>query len=120
MSKWSDKFDGGFKAKTMVDKHSPDVICTDCPAPGIFTSTECEKCWMGKTHKMNNQKLAWYILDEIAVNHSNTCGGSPPPCGNKSFRHPWSCYICDRAIEAMKLLEKPTYDECRQLYEKRR
>jgi len=55
------------------------------------------------------QKLAWYILDEIAVKHSATHTGS----GNRP------CPICDRAEEAMRLLEKPTHQECRELYEKR-
>ncbi|MFA5048947.1 MAG: hypothetical protein WC516_08040 [Patescibacteria group bacterium] len=55
---------------------------------------------------MNNQKLAWYILDEIAV-----------MCSSKHIGR--DCPICDRAVEAMKLLEKPTPDECNRFYKER-
>ena len=63
-----------------------------------------------KEDGMNSQKIAWYILDEIAVKHSAThCGSGNQPCG-----------ICDRAVEAMHLLDKPTHEECQQLYDQRR
>lgn len=57
---------------------------------------------------IDNQKVAWYILDEIVVKHSAA--------------HPGvlSCEICDRAKEAMILLENPTHEECRELYETRK
>ena len=58
---------------------------------------------------MENEKVAWYILDEIAVKHSATHTGSR--------KRP--CPICDRAKEAMKLLNKPSHEECRELYNKR-
>ena len=54
-------------------------------------------------------KEVWYILDEIAVKHSATHSGS----GNRP------CPICDRAVEAMQLLEKPTHEECKELYARR-
>lgn len=57
----------------------------------------------------NNLDEAWFILDEIAVKHSATHTGS----GNNP------CPICDRAVEAMKLLPKPSHEKCRLLYEKR-
>ena len=68
---------------------------------------------------MNKQKLAWYILDEIAVKHSATHTGHAPPSYRQNPK-PWCCPICDRAEEAMKLLEKPTHSECRELYEQRK
>ena len=53
---------------------------------------------------ISNIKRAWYILDEIAVATSSA--------GLKR--------IPAKAVEAMKLLpEKPTPDECAQLYEER-
>ena len=58
---------------------------------------------------MENEKVAWYILDEIAVKHSATHMGG----GNKP------CPICDRAEEAMRLLIKPTHNECDELYNER-
>ena len=58
---------------------------------------------------MNNQKKAWYILDEIAVKHSARHTGSQYQ----------PCEICDRATEAMRLLEKPNHQECQELYDKR-
>lgn len=64
-----------------------------------------------------HEKLVWYILDEIAVKHSASHSGSTPPY--KDYPKPWPCPICDRAIEAMRLLEKPTHEECNKLYEQR-
>ena len=55
---------------------------------------------------MDNQKKAWYILDEIAVK----CSASHSERG---------CPICDRAVEAMRLLIKPTHKECQQLFDQR-
>jgi len=55
---------------------------------------------------IENEKIAWYILDEIAVKHSASHTGSSS-----------GCPICDRAKEAMKLLLKPTHEECRELYD---
>ena len=72
---------------------------------------------------MNNQNIAWYILDEIAVEHSalhvTSVGWGESPPSYKENPKPWGCPICDRAEEAMRLLEKPTHDECRILYNKR-
>ena len=56
---------------------------------------------------MDKQKIVWFILDEILVKHSATHGKR-------------ACMICGRAIEAMELLEKPTPEECKLLYEQRR
>ena len=57
-----------------------------------------------------HEKLAWYILDEIAVKHSAThCGSGNNPC-----------QICDRAEEAMRLLNKPTPEECQEFYNERK
>jgi hypothetical protein len=59
---------------------------------------------------VNNIKLIWFILDEIAVKHSATHTGSKDT----------PCDICDRAVEAMKLCaEKPTHEECVKLYMER-
>jgi hypothetical protein len=54
-----------------------------------------------------NGKRAWYILDTIAVRHSGTHQGS----GNAP------CFICDRAEEAMRLLQKPNHEECHKMYQ---
>jgi len=60
---------------------------------------------------ISNQKRIWYILDEIAVNHSSTHAGSKNT----------PCPICDRAEEAMKLCsEKPNHEECQSLYDERK
>ena len=72
---------------------------------------------------MDNQKVAWYILDEIAVLHSaahtgNSHTGEAPLC--KDLPRVWFCPICDRAQEAMRLLKKPTHKECKELYDKRK
>ncbi|KKN74748.1 hypothetical protein LCGC14_0387900 [marine sediment metagenome] len=72
----------------------------------------------GKEATKKQEKLAWYILDEIAVKHSATHTGSPPP-SYKENPKPWSCPICDRAEEAMRLLEKPNHDECKVFYNQR-
>ena len=56
---------------------------------------------------MKREKIVWFILDEIVVKHSATHGVR-------------GCMICDRAIEAMNLLEKPTPEECKLLYDQRR
>lgn len=53
------------------------------------------------------EQIAWYILDEIVVKHSAIHGGG-------------KCSICDRCIEAMKLLVKPTSEQCQTLYEQRK
>ena len=66
-------------------------------------------------NRAKKEKLAWFILDEIAVKHSATHSGETPP-----YKSCWGCPICDRAEEAMKLLTKPTHDECGVLYEKRK
>ena len=67
---------------------------------------------------MDNQKVAWYILDEIAVKHSATHIGGEP-LSYKGNPKPRPCMICDRAEEAMRLLEKPNHEECKKLYEER-
>ena len=74
--------------------------------------------WDFTKNKINKQKIAWYILDELAVEHGAFCGGSIPP--HKEYPKPLACPICDRAIEAMELLEKPTHEECQQLYHRRK
>ena len=56
--------------------------------------------------KSDREKLAWYILDEIAVR-----------CSASHSRE--SCGICERAYEAMKLLEKPSHKECVTFFEER-
>jgi len=70
---------------------------------------------------IENEKVAWYILDEIAVKHSASHTGSPhtgeSPPSYKENPKPWGCPICDRAQEAMKLLLKPTHEECRELHD---
>ncbi len=77
-----------------------------------------------KEESVNNQKIAWYILDEIAVKHSAShvvsAGWGETPPSYKGNPKPWGCSICDRAIEAMSLLEKPTHEECQQLYSQRK
>ena len=72
---------------------------------------------------MTKEKLAWYILDEIAVKHSashvySAHWGETQP-SYKGNPKPWGCPICDRAVEAMRLLKKQTHQECKELYERR-
>jgi len=52
---------------------------------------------------ITDEKLAWYILDEIAVE-----------CASRGLND-----LSDKAEEAMKLLDHPTPEECRELFARR-
>ena len=52
---------------------------------------------------ITDEKLAWYILDEIAVE-----------CASRELND-----LSDKVVEAMKLLDHPTPEECRELYTRR-
>ncbi len=55
-----------------------------------------------------NEKLIWFILDEIAI-----------ACSSRHIGR--SCSICDRVIEAMRLIkEKPSSIECQEYYNQRK
>jgi hypothetical protein len=56
---------------------------------------------------INDIQLAWYICDEAAVK-----------CSSKHIGE--GCEICDKIIEAMPLLDKPTPEQCRKLYLRRK
>ena len=79
--------------------------------PEEYSLVETVKEILGFVERHSHPKLVWFILDEIATMHSAThCGSGSQPCP-----------ICDRAIEAMRLLpEKPNHAECRLFYEQRK
>ena len=88
------------------------MINIQCPKCGTWhkLTKPCPMC-KGKVmseqkDRPDREKLAWYILDEIAVR----CSASH----SRGY-----CGICERALEAMKLLEKPTHKECVGFFEER-
>ena len=52
---------------------------------------------------LTDEHFAWYILDEIAVE-----------CSSKELYD-----LSNKAEEAMKLLNKPTPEQCREIWERR-
>lgn len=99
--------------KAWWDKHSREGLTPKEVAENysmeLWESIAKAQAAHSKALYEQKEKLVWYILDEIAVKHSATHTGSKGS----------SCPICDRAIEAMNLLTKPTHDECKQIYQQR-
>jgi hypothetical protein len=85
-------------------------VC-DSPADRLAKACPDYALWFGYTKGLQERKKlgkrAWYILDEIAVRHS------------AQHRGKGLCPICDRVEEAMRLLHKPSPDECKQLFQER-
>ncbi len=50
----------------------PAVECSDCPTPGIYTSTACEECWLGKMVKSGQSSRL--LTEEKIINIT----GCPP------------------------------------------
>ncbi len=114
------------------------IDCPDCNAMGFQVigagdheaQQKCFRCKgtgrieQKRLDRPDRGKLAWYILDEIAVKHSASHPGEYRPVTSKPllgiYDRDVACSICDRAEEAMRLLEKPTHEECKTLYDERR
>lgn len=97
------------KVREVLERHITQMACHGATSVRGIPAKDIDEILSELRRDMNDEKLVWFILDEIAVKHSATHTGSGK----------LPCDICDRAEEAMKLLDKPTPEECKNLYNKR-